>query len=164
LGAQCHPSSVIGCQFPDAARYDKNDCRVTVRLRSGTDPGVTTGVYRVRRLCLVLRTCRLTFSTHWNPFPLSCGNHFHVVPRSASCLPAQIVCLEPRVLSLNPHVVFSCSDGRPGPLTVPSATSELIACIRSSPVSRRLPGDWLIPRQLKFLFPPPVATPVGSDG
>jgi hypothetical protein len=61
------------------------------------------------------------------------------VPRSASGVSARIVCPGSRVLSLNPHVVFICSDGRLGFSTSPSAFSDFIAPLRSSPIARHLP-------------------------
>ena len=85
-------------------------------------------------------------------------------PRSASCLSAGIVCLGPRVLSLSPHVVFACSDGRRSLSTAPPAKSEIIASSGSSP-EYPVPSARLAHSAMSGTpFPFPVATPGGFDG
>jgi hypothetical protein len=49
FGAQLHPSSVVGCQFPDAAPVCMDNCK-PFRPRNGAGPGVATDGIRVRLL------------------------------------------------------------------------------------------------------------------
>jgi hypothetical protein len=116
-----------------------NDSPVSFRPRSGTDPGVTTdGLLGETSLPGVAHLPIRTFQTLAS-IPSELWEFPPFVPRSASGLPAWIVCLGSRVLSLNPHVVFYCSDGRLGFSTSPSAISDLIVSLGSSPIPRCLP-------------------------
>ena len=143
FGAQLHPSSVAGCQFPDAASaWARTQPAVS---GSAAKPAATQvlprhgRLYRVRLLgrisqCACRRTaarpgrprgCRLFLSA---PRPLSA--------RSApgrSLLSDRAVGLAPRVLPLTPQVAFAFSCMQAKPQRLPPR-SGLIA----HPVPRRL--------------------------
>ena len=130
-----------------------NDRRGSFRSRSGTDPGVTTGVYRVRLLCLELRVCRLALSTRWNPIPLSRGMFIHLLQgrhpafRRGSFALDHGSCLLALTLSLLAQTgdgVFRPHLPRNRKLLPRRGHHRSIRC---------LPHAWLIPRCLELLFP-----------
>jgi hypothetical protein len=143
FGAQPHPSSVVGCQFPDAALVCMDDCK-PFRLRSGAGPRCRhRGRSGETSQLGFPHTCRCTSA---EPGPDASENKRirSTSAGSASDHPVPIVCPAPRVLPLTPQVAFlSQADD---PVFGASRHSDFIAPPRSSPASRRLPIGSLNPR------------------
>jgi hypothetical protein len=160
FGAQLHPSSAAGCQFPDAALVCMDDCR-PFRPRSGaglrchhrglsgetSQPGLhaPAGALPPDPVRMPLRTAASA--------PLPQGRH-------RTC-PVAIVGLAPRVLPLTPRVAFSFSAGRPPVGDLPQFGSYCVSAV--TPASRHFPSDRAL-RDDPVPFPGPVATPDRCGG
>jgi hypothetical protein len=155
FGAQLHPSSFVGCQFPDAAPV-----AWTTAIRS-SPAARPTGVSpppecRVRLLSPVAAHLPVSDpGPGWNAtetvraFLSAGGRH----PLHSEW----IVGLPPRVLSLTPQVVFLVSGGRL-PVKGTSRASDLIAASGSSPSAGAFPRKRSI-RDGVIRFHAPAATP-----
>jgi len=115
LGARCHPSSVIGCQFPDAAPAGSG--RLACLSGSAAEPAdgvTTTGLSGEASWPGCRAPADAPGSGLRTTTPLGAVMFSLASPRSASrsSCGTVIVGLGIRVLPLTPHVAFSFPGGR----------------------------------------------------
>jgi hypothetical protein len=147
FGAQLHPSSVVGCQFPDAAAVCMNDCN-PFRPRSEASLRCHHhGRFRVRLLSPDFPAPAGAFCPNPVRMPLRLDASGPVCPRSASgSLRIRSFALGDGscLLPLKSHFWFSC-----GRLLVgkPTAHRILLRLRGHRRGFRRLPGGVLNPRR-----------------
>jgi hypothetical protein len=160
FGAQLHPSSVIGCQFPDAALVCMDDCN-PFRLRSGAGPRCRHRGHSGETSQLGFpHTCRCASaepgpdaSENVASDPLPQGRHRTFRSRSFALRHGS--CLLPLKL---PSILT-----RTTPFSVPPA-ARILSRLRGH---RRPPGAFLSDHSIRddsSLFHIPAATPERFDG
>jgi hypothetical protein len=160
FGAQLHPSSVVGCQFPDAALVCMDDCN-PFRLRSGAGPRCRHRGHSGETSQLGFpHTCRCTSaepgpdaSENVASDPLPQGRHRTFRSRSFALRHGS--CLLPLKL---PSILT-----RTTPFSVPPA-ARILSRLRGH---RRPSGAFLSDHSIRddsSLFHIPAATPERFDG
>lgn len=161
FGAQFHPSSGLGCQFPDATLVSKDDCYSSSTPQRGR-PVVSPHGRLGETSWPEIRQPAGSFLSDRDWKPLRFFGDSSPCPRSASlpCGRRSLASGDGSCL-LTLELLFFFSGGRP--LGLPLIRSLLLPTGSSPICDRRLPWGHSL-RGALSLFPTPVATPERSGG